>query len=114
MWTWLLKRLLLLIVTLFGIAVLSFLVVTLAPGDPAALKANAMGKGRATGISEFTTRKNRELFFLDRPRIFYTDWGAALETPARSNLNRALEALEFGDMSEGGGVDEQDEAPTAE
>ncbi|RMG07086.1 MAG: ABC transporter permease subunit [Planctomycetota bacterium] len=67
MWQYLVKRLLLLVVTLFGISVISFLIVTMAPGDPAALKASAMGKGRSSGISEFTTRKNRELFFLDRP-----------------------------------------------
>jgi peptide/nickel transport system permease protein len=83
-WTWLLKRTLLVFVTLFGIALISFLVVTLAPGDPAALKASAMGKGRSSGISEFTTRKNRELFFLDRPLVLNTSPATRTSTVAKT------------------------------
>ncbi len=86
MWTWLLKRTLLVFVTLFGIALISFLVVTLAPGDPAALKASAMGKGRSSGISEFTTRKNRELFFLDRPLVLNTSPATRTTTVAKTLL----------------------------
>ena len=68
MWQYLLKRLLLMLVTLFGIALISFLVITLAPGDPAALKVAMGGRGQGA-ISDLTIRKNRELYYLDRPRL---------------------------------------------
>jgi peptide/nickel transport system permease protein len=84
MWQYLLKRLLMLVVTLFGIAVISFLIVTKTPGDPASLKAAAMGKGRSSGVSEFTTRKNRELFFLDRPVLLNLDPATRTSTVAKT------------------------------
>ena len=49
--------------------------------------------------------------FLDRPRIYWTDWGANLEAPARSNLSRALEALEVGEVNE---PDEESDASAYE
>jgi len=73
MWQYLLKRLLLMGVTLFGIALVSFLMVTLAPGDPATLKARSLAAGRSANISEQAIKKNRETFFLDRPRLLNLD-----------------------------------------
>ena len=71
MWQYLLKRTLLLLVTLFGIAVVSFLVVTSAPGDPASLKFSMQGRGSA--LSKQVKEKNQELYFLDRPRLLNLD-----------------------------------------
>ena len=72
MWQYLLKRLALLLVTWFGIAVICFLMMMLAPGDPAAMKAQSLATGRSVTISEFVLRKNRELFYLDRP--LFLNW----------------------------------------
>jgi peptide/nickel transport system permease protein len=44
--TYLLKRLLLLPVTLFGVTLICFLMIHLAPGDPASLKRHGMSEGR--------------------------------------------------------------------
>jgi peptide/nickel transport system permease protein len=71
MWQYIVKRLLLLMVTLFGIAVVSFIIVSMAPGDPASLKVSM--KGRGTGMSNAVLEKNRELFFLDRPMLLNLD-----------------------------------------
>jgi len=72
MWVYVVKRLLVMGVTLFGIVVLSFVVVTMAPGDPAALGAAGLAQGRGA-ISEQTVEKNKELFFLDRPPLLNDD-----------------------------------------
>ena len=70
MFEYLLKRLALIVVTWFGISLICFTVMTMAPGDPAAMKAQSLARGRAVTVSEFVLRKNRELFNLDRPRLF--------------------------------------------
>lgn len=67
MWKYLVKRLLLMALTLFGISVLCFLIVTMAPGDPAAMKAQALATGGQSNLDEQTLRKNQELYYLDRP-----------------------------------------------
>ncbi len=72
MWRYLLKRVLVIFPTLFGIALISFLFVTLAPGDPTALKLSSTGKTRGGGTDELTIRKNKELFGLDLPRVLNT------------------------------------------
>jgi len=41
MTTYILKRILLMLPTLFGITIVAFLIIHLAPGDPAAMKARA-------------------------------------------------------------------------
>ncbi len=95
MWQYLVKRLLLMLVTLFGIALISFLVITLAPGDPAALKVAMSGRGQGA-ISDLTIRKNRELYYLDRPRLLDTSpptrrtsvEGALKDLDARTALER--------------------------
>ena len=70
MWQYLVKRLLLMAMTLFGISVLCFLIVTMAPGDPAAMKAQALASGGQSNLDEQTLRKNQELYYLDRPTFF--------------------------------------------
>jgi len=46
-------------------------------------------------VPELEWRKGRQSFLkglLARPRLYWTDWGAAHEAPARANLQRELEA----------------------
>ena len=85
---YLIKRLLQIIPTLFGITVITFVIIHLAPGNPAMLKLQ-MGKGEgALGektISEQIIKQTKELYGLDKPlpvqyilwvkRIFTMDFG---------------------------------------
>jgi peptide/nickel transport system permease protein len=69
---YLLKRLLLLPVTLFGVTLLCFLVIHLAPGDPGSLKRHGMSEGRRAaseadrGSEDFIAKWRAERH-LDRP-----------------------------------------------
>jgi len=78
--TYIIKRILLMIPTMFGITVISFLIIHLAPGDPAAMKARAAG-GLMEGLSEEVILKTRELYGLDKPlHIQYWLWLKRLAT----------------------------------
>jgi len=65
--SYILKRILLMIPTLFGITVVAFLIIHLAPGDPAAMKARAAEGLGEQGISEEAIQRTRELYGLDKP-----------------------------------------------
>ena len=65
--SYILKRILLMIPTLIGITIVAFLIIHLAPGDPAAMKARAAEGLGAQGISEEVIQKTRELYGLDKP-----------------------------------------------
>jgi peptide/nickel transport system permease protein len=73
MTTYLIRRIFLLVPTLFGITLLTFLLVRLAPGNAALLKGGAEGGGRAmTAEQRLATIK---LYGLDKPAyIAYGDW----------------------------------------
>ncbi len=85
---YLLKRLLQIIPTLLGITFITFVIIQLAPGNPAMLKLQ-MGKGEAQlgekGVSEQIIQQTKELYGLDKPlpvqyalwlkRIFTLDFG---------------------------------------
>lgn len=68
--TYIVKRLLLMCVTMFGILVISFTMIHLAPGDPASHKFNAMGGGAgsldAERGTEAAAKKFRERYHLDK------------------------------------------------
>lgn len=73
--TYILKRIFLLIPTMFGITVVAFLIIHLAPGDPAAMKARAAEGLGESGISEEAIQKTRELYGLDKPlHVQYILW----------------------------------------
>lgn len=76
MTTYLIKRILLMFVTMFGICLVSFVVINLAPGDPAD-QSMAPGAGGAEnqGIADAIIRKNRERLFLDKPILINTSPG---------------------------------------
>ena len=62
MTTYLIKRLLLMIPTLFGILIVSFLVIRLAPGDPAAEKFGGAGQTTAGVNAERGTEAAEKRF----------------------------------------------------
>jgi peptide/nickel transport system permease protein len=75
--TYILKRLLLMIPTMFGITVMTFAIIRLAPGDPAAMR---LGSG-ATGmignqqLANEIIEKTRQQFGLDKPiHVQYGIW----------------------------------------
>ncbi|MEX0726800.1 MAG: ABC transporter permease [Planctomycetaceae bacterium] len=73
MWHYIVKRLLLMIPTMIGILIISFLVVKMAPGDPASQKFGGVGQASA-GINaergtEQAEARFRKKFHLDRPLI---------------------------------------------
>lgn len=60
--------------TMFGITIVAFLIIHLAPGDPAAMKARA-AEGLMEGLSEEVIQKTRELYGLDKPlHVQYWLW----------------------------------------
>jgi peptide/nickel transport system permease protein len=85
---YLIKRLLQIVPTLLGITIITFVIIHLAPGNPAMLKLQ-MGKGEGTlgekTISEQIIKQTKELYGLDKPlplqyilwvkRIFTLDFG---------------------------------------
>ncbi len=88
MTAYLVKRLLQIIPTMLGITLITFVIIHLAPGDPAMLKLQ-MGKGEGTlgekAFSEQIIQQTKELYGLDKPlpvqyllwvkRIFTLDFG---------------------------------------
>jgi peptide/nickel transport system permease protein len=65
---YIIKRLLLMAVTLFGISVITFVIVQAAPGDPAAARAEAAGAKQQ--ISKRIIEDTRKLYYLDKPIIW--------------------------------------------
>jgi peptide/nickel transport system permease protein len=72
---YLLQRLVLMIPTLLGISMLSFLIIQLAPGDPAALRVGS-GEGiQNQAMAEQIIRETRALYGLDQPLyVQYWRW----------------------------------------
>jgi peptide/nickel transport system permease protein len=67
-----LKRLLLIAPTLFGISIVSFLIIHLAPGDPTAMK---FGEDQRTGDPVKIIQETRALYGLDQPLyVQYIRW----------------------------------------
>jgi peptide/nickel transport system permease protein len=73
MTTYILRRLLLVIPTMFGITLLTFLLVRLAPGNAALLKGHAENGGRAMTAEQ--REETIKLYGLDKPPLVaYGDW----------------------------------------
>ncbi len=74
MWTYTIKRLLLAIPTLFGITIVTFLIIHLAPGDPAQMRIG-MGGNLSQANAKQIIEKTRERFGLDSPlHVQYARW----------------------------------------
>src|SRR6266581_891999 len=75
--TYILKRLLLLIPTMLGITIITFAIIRLAPGDPAALKIgnSAEGSIRDQQMAQAIIERTRKEFELDKPiSVQYLHW----------------------------------------
>ncbi len=69
------RRLVLMIPTLLGISIISFLIIQLAPGDPASLKLGSEGTMRDTAVAEKIIEETRALYGLDQPiHVQYWRW----------------------------------------
>ncbi|MDO8461295.1 MAG: diguanylate cyclase, partial [Deltaproteobacteria bacterium] len=66
---YLVKRLLLIIPTFFGITLITFLIIQLAPGNPVSLKIQQLGgEGiRSETISKVVIEQTKKLYGLDKP-----------------------------------------------
>ncbi len=81
--TYLLKRILLMIPTLFGITVITFTIVRLAPGDPAAMRLGSAASGGMVDqqMAKAIIEKTRVEFGLDKPiYVQYGMWVAKIAT----------------------------------
>lgn len=96
MWTYVLRRLLAIIPTLFGVTVVAFCVMQLAPGDPLRAQLGAAGAmGESSQTREAYLVQKRELK-LDRPLVlnfnYFRDYRPAIRAAAHY---RALSAAEI-------------------
>ncbi len=101
------KRLLSILPTLFGILVITFFAVNLAPGDPASLRAQPMGGVVSDSEAKAIVEETSKLYGLDKPvyeRFFIwlsqaatLDFGNSLKDkePVRDKLARALPVTIF-------------------
>src|SRR6516165_1707710 len=83
------RRLLLLVPTLIGISLVSFLIIHLAPGDPAALK---LGYGESSpnqAVAEQVIAETRALYGLDQP--LYVQYGRWLRMMLTLDFGESLE-----------------------
>ena len=86
MWTYILRRLLLMIPTLFGVTVVSFCIMQLAPGDPLLSKAGNSGMtGQTSQTRDAYLNQKRDLK-LDKPLLlnfnYFRDYSAAVPAAA--------------------------------
>lgn len=102
MGTYLVRRLLIMIPTLFGITVVSFGIMQLAPGDPAASKVSGGAVGQSTQNADVYELRKRELH-LDKPLLLnfnyfrnYTakvHWAAYYESKSLAEIEADLPEL---------------------
>ena len=79
--TYLVKRFLLLIPTLIGISLISFLIIQLAPGDPATMRLGSAQGARSQALAEQIIQETRALYGLDRPlHEQYLSWLGRIAT----------------------------------
>ena len=93
MFQYILKRLLLIAVTLFGITIITFVVTRLAPGDPAVMRlyTGSAGTGgrRVQPLDVDTIEQNRRILGLDKPVVL--NWRPK---GRRENILRLIERLD--------------------
>jgi len=92
---WLARRLFIMLITLFGITVLTFLLTRLTPGDPAAMRlVGSQGTALATGAYEDLLRLNRQNLGLDKPVLLNLEF-ASHEDRVRAAIEDAMRQSEF-------------------
>jgi peptide/nickel transport system permease protein len=81
--TYLLKRLLLILPTMLGISIVTFVIIRLAPGDPAAMRVGSAATGaiRDQQLANEIIEKTRQQFGLDKPLyVQYWMWMKSIAT----------------------------------
>jgi ABC-type dipeptide/oligopeptide/nickel transport system permease component len=85
MLTYILRRLLIMIPTLFGVTVVSFVIMQLAPGDPQLAQLSGGAAGQSTGTREAYLIQKRDLY-LDKPYVlnfrYFKDYSTAIHWAA--------------------------------
>jgi len=71
MWRYFLKRILLIFPTLFGISIITFIIIKMAPGDPTAFKMGNQQTGMAAdqNMAKQVIEQTREIYGLDKPLL---------------------------------------------
>ncbi len=90
MFSYLLKRFVVMAVTLFGIVVMTFVISRMTPGDPALLAVAREGASRTGGLSDVSIRETRRVMGLDRPLLLNFHFENR-EWHARSTVERYLQ-----------------------
>ncbi|HEY3496487.1 MAG TPA: hypothetical protein VGK73_17430, partial [Polyangiaceae bacterium] len=62
-----LRRILLMVPTFFGVSLLLFLILNLAPGRPGSSQSTELGESMRSELSEESSKIFREQFHLDKP-----------------------------------------------
>ena len=105
MWSYLVRRVLLMIPTLFGVTIVSFVIMQLAPGDPLLMQADAGGAGgRSAQTREAFLLQKRDLK-LDKPLVLnfndFRDFTAPIDAAAHFlGLAPAEVAAELAELAE--------------
>src|SRR5262245_43400595 len=88
MGNYLLRRLLLMIPTLLGLSLISFVIIQLAPGDPATLKIGDASQTVNPALAEQIIKETRQLYGLDRP--IYVQYGRWLKRMITFDFGQSL------------------------
>lgn len=106
MTSYLIKRILLIFPTLFGISIITFLIIKLAPGDPTAFKMGDQTQGMTNelNVAKAVIEQTREIYGLDKPLLlnfrmftYESDWQAVRDflqaNPSIDFMGDAYEAM---------------------
>ena len=71
MWRYFVKRILLIFPTLFGISIITFIIIKMAPGDPTAFKMGNQQSGMSSdqNLAKQVIEQTREIYGLDKPLL---------------------------------------------
>jgi len=104
-WTYIIRRLLVMIPTLFGVTIVSFMVMQLAPGDPLLNQLGPGGMAGETGQTPEAYRIQKQDLKLDKPLVlnfnYFRDWSDDIRLAAHYMSRTAEEVVaELADLSE--------------
>ena len=100
---YIIRRLLLMVPTLFGVTLVTFIVMQFAPGDPLKMQLSQTGAQGESGATREAFLHQRRQWKLDKPAMLNTRWFTSYSGPARfcadlqgrsdDSLKERLEAL---------------------
>ena len=83
MWTYILRRLLIMIPTLLGVTIVSFLIMQLAPGDPLRAQLGPAGMAKQSGQNREAYLIQKQDLMLDKPLVLNFDYFRDFGPPVR-------------------------------